>query len=149
MYLLVILGMVLSVAADGPDDAADAAAKVELTKLDGTWVVESILRDPREKYPDEGKGIQCVIKEGKVLAKAPGKDQPSPGGLAIKIHPAKTPKAMDLQSEGGKDVILAIYELEGDILRVCWGPLEKPRPTEFASKPGSGHSLVVLKREKP
>jgi uncharacterized protein (TIGR03067 family) len=145
MHLLVILGMFLSVAADGQDDIV----KVELKKLDGTWVVESILRDPREKYPDEGKGIQCVIQEGKVVAELSGKDKPWPGGLAIKIYTAKTPRAMDLQPEGGKDAILAIYELKGDTLRVCWGPLGKPRPTEFASKPGSGHSLVVLKREKP
>jgi hypothetical protein len=55
---------------------------------------------------------------------------------------------MDLQPQGEKGGILAVYELKGDTLRVCWAPLEKPRPTEFASKPGSGYSLVELKREK-
>jgi len=145
MQFLVILAVALSVFADGPDDAG----KLELKTLDGTWVVEAIVRDPREKNPDEGKGIRCVIKEGKVAAKLPGENKPLPGCLTLKVDATKTPKAMDIQPEGDNAAILAIYELQGDTLRVCWAPLEKPRPTEFASKPGSGHSLIVLKREKP
>src|SRR5205823_12954590 len=129
----------------GPEDAA----REELQKLDGTWVVESILRDPREPGPDEGKGIRCIIKGDKVVAKLPGEDKPAPGGLWIKVDPTKKPKAMDLRPEGERDTILAIYELTDDTLRVCWSPLGKARPAEFASKPGSGHSLIVLRREKP
>ena len=46
--------------------------------------------------------------------------------------------------------MLAIYQLSGDTLRICWAPLEKrERPTEFASKAGTGHSLLVLRRENP
>lgn len=128
--------------------------------MDGTWVVVSVVRDPRERGPGEGKGLRCIIAGEKVVAKLPGEDKPA-GGLLIRIDPTKKPRAIDLwvdESQFGKSVeatfkeppLLAIYELDGDTLRVCWAPLEKrERPAEFASKPGSGHSLVVLKRAKP
>ena len=131
-----------SVAGDSGGTAND-----EHKKLDGTWVVESVLPDPREKDPDVGKGIRCTIDGAKVVARLPGEQTPS-GRLTIKIDPAGNPKTMDMQPEGEKATILAIYELKGDNLRVCWGPLGKERPTEFAPKPGSGCGLVVLKREK-
>jgi uncharacterized protein (TIGR03067 family) len=132
-----------SAAVSGAGDTAQDEQK----KLDGVWVVQSVLRDPREKNPDQGKGIRCVVSGTKVVAKLPGNDDPA-GTLIIKIDPTVRPKAMDMRPQSEKDTILAIYELNGDTLSVCWGPLAKERPTEFASKPGSGHSLVVLKREK-
>jgi uncharacterized protein (TIGR03067 family) len=144
LHAFALLVAVWSITADGPGDAA----KEEHQKLDGTWVVEGVLRDPREKDPNEGKGIRCVIKGDKVVAKLPGDDKPA-GGLIIKIDPTKKPKAMDIRPEGENDTILAIYELKGDRLRVCWNPLGKQRPTELASRSGSGQSLVELKREKP
>ena len=44
---------------------------------------------------------------------------------------------------------LGIYELDGDTYRYCLAPAGKPRPTEFASKEGSGHSLGASQRQKP
>jgi uncharacterized protein (TIGR03067 family) len=143
MHAIAFVIATWSITAGGPGDAA----KDEHTKLDGTWVVESVVRDPRERNPDEGKGIRCIIKGEKVVAKLPGDDKPA-GALAIKIDAAKTPKTMDLRPEGERGKILAIYELKGDTLRVCWSPLGKERPSEFASNAGSGHTLVILKREK-
>jgi uncharacterized protein (TIGR03067 family) len=141
-FAILVTGV--SMAAGAPGDAA----KDEHKKLDGAWVVASVIRDPREKNPDEGKGIRCLIKGEKLVAKLPGEDKPA-GGLIIKCDPTKTPKALDIRPEGEKEKILAIYELKDDTVRVCWSAVGKERPTEFASKPGSGQSLVVLKREKP
>ena len=142
-FILLITGC--SIALSGGCDTD----KHEQKKLDGTWVVESFLRDPREKNSEErGKGVRCVIEGTKVVAKLPGEDNPA-GTLIIKIDPTEKLKTMDIQPEGEKDTIFAIYELEGDTLRVCISPVGKERPTEFASKPGTGHALVVLKREKP
>ncbi len=122
------------------------AAQEEHKTLDGVWVVESVLRDPREQDPDRGKGIRCIVSGTKVVAKLPGNDKPA-GTLIIKIDPTVEPKAMDLRPEGEKDTVFAIYERNGDTLKVCWSPLGEKRPEELTSKPGSGHTLVVLKRE--
>ena len=114
------------------------------------WNLGGGIGPPRsaQKNSEEGKGIRCVIEGTKVVAKLPGEGNPA-GTLIIKIDAREKLKTMDIRSEREKDTILAIYELEGNILRVCWSPLGKERPTEFASKPGTGHALVVLKREKP
>jgi uncharacterized protein (TIGR03067 family) len=133
---------------------------MEQRSLGGTWVVESIVRDPREKGEGEGKGLKVVIVGERVVVKAPGEDKPI-GGLIIKIDPTKKPRTHDLwvdETPAGKPrkatfkepPVLGIYELSRDTLRVCWAPLEaRERPTEFASKAGTGHSLLVLKRERP
>jgi uncharacterized protein (TIGR03067 family) len=47
-----------------------------------------------------------------------------------------------------KEVKLGIYELDGDRYKVCFAPAGKPRPSEFASKPGSGSLLQAWKRKK-
>src|SRR4051812_29627697 len=41
---------------------------------------------------------------------------------------------------------LGIYSLDGDVLCYCVAPPGRPRPAEFATKKGDGHTLVVLKR---
>jgi uncharacterized protein (TIGR03067 family) len=62
------------------------------------------------------------------------------------------PKAIDYkQTSEGEDKgkgALGIYEVVGDRLKVCAVPDGKERPTEFSSKPGSGHYFRVYKRER-
>ena len=68
-----------------------------------------------------------------------------------KLDSTKTPKEIDILDESGvrnEKAKLGIYEIDGDTYRFCLAPAGKPRPTEFASKEGSGHSLGVSKREK-
>jgi uncharacterized protein (TIGR03067 family) len=68
-----------------------------------------------------------------------------------KVDVSKKPKQIDMTFTEGPEkdkTMVGIYELEGDTYRVCVNPTGKGRPTEFASKPGSGHVLEVLKREK-
>ena len=70
----------------------------------------------------------------------------------FKIDPTKTPKEIDVMDESGvknDKTKLGIYALDGDTYKYCLAPAGKPRPTEFTSKAGSGHSLGVSKREKP
>jgi uncharacterized protein (TIGR03067 family) len=140
----IILISVCGIAAVGLGDAAG----VENKKLDGTWSVQSVLRDPREDNSSEGKGLRIIVNGDKVVAKLPDNDKPV-GTATIKRDPKPEPKALDILTDGNKVTVPAIYEVEGDTLRVCVSPPGKGRPTEFASKPGSGHTLVVLKKVKP
>jgi hypothetical protein len=45
-------------------------------------------------------------------------------------------------------VILGIYEISGDTLKVCFDPEGKKRPTEFKTAAGSQTTLAVYKRVK-
>ena len=148
LHALLLLVVGLQIAADQP---SDDAIKKEMKKLDGTWVAQSVVRDPREKGEgeSEGKDLRIIVSGFKVVVKAAGEDK-TLGKAVIKIDPTKKPKTIDITGEGEMAAVLGIYELERDTLRVCWGPSEKmERPTQLTSKPGSGQSLVVLKLGKP
>jgi uncharacterized protein (TIGR03067 family) len=69
----------------------------------------------------------------------------------VKIDVAKMSKQMDAITGSGLDkgkTWLGIYEIEGDNYKVCFSPPGKERPSEFSSKPGSGHLLQFWKRER-
>jgi uncharacterized protein (TIGR03067 family) len=132
----------------------DAASKSDLDKLQGTWVTESLVNDGKtlvdEKSPPKaGPATKLAYEGDKWLIKVGDKTVAS--GV-FKIDATKKPKEIDiLDKTGAKNdkTQLGIYELQGDTYRYCLAPAGKPRPTEFASKAGSGHSLGVMKREKP
>src|SRR4051794_7413966 len=118
--LLLALAVGCFLAADNPKD--DAIQK-ERKSLEGTWGVESLVRDPREKGEGEGKGLRVVIKGEKVVVKAPDEEKPI-GGLIIKLDPTKTPKTLDAWADEtafGKSLedtykespVLGVYELGG------------------------------------
>jgi uncharacterized protein (TIGR03067 family) len=71
---------------------------------------------------------------------------------SIKIDPAAKPKTMDIIGADGPSkgkTILAIYELTGDTLRVCYDLTGKVRPTEFKTKKGELLFLATYRRAKP
>jgi len=142
-----IVGFVMLAALGGvvlADDKADAEAK----KLEGEWDVKAIEVKGKKIDAPDGKGGSIVFAKGmKVVMKDPGK--PNKDGK-FKLDAGKSPKQLDLiELKDGKDgdVMEAIYELEGDSLRLGFsaeGPKGK-RPTEF-----KGDKVVILhlKRQK-
>jgi uncharacterized protein (TIGR03067 family) len=67
-----------------------------------------------------------------------------------KINTQKKPNTADIKSEEGPNkgkTILAIVEVDGDTMKACYDMAGKGRPTEFATKEGSGHTLILYKRE--
>lgn len=144
--ILLALAAGLSVGADAPKGDA---AKADLDKLQGTWSLVSAERDGKKAAEDEVKKTRITFKGDQFLF-------PDESGVAtskkgtIKIDPARKPKAMDATDDGpdGK-TSLGIYAIDGDDYKVCFAPPGKERPTEFSSKPGSGHSFQTWKRTKP
>jgi uncharacterized protein (TIGR03067 family) len=142
--LLLVLSAGLFLAAD------DEAVKKEYKNFTGTWTIVSIEIEGM-KQPDE-----IVKGYPKLLLKGDQFTMDSPGGAhkgTYKVDLAKKPKQMDITFTDGPEkgkTLLGIYELNGDTYKVCLAMADnKNRPTEFASKPGSGNVLEVLKREKP
>jgi uncharacterized protein (TIGR03067 family) len=129
------------VAADDP--------KKEAEKLQGTWKLVSLVVDGKEATKGDIKKEQEMMVEGDKFTSTVDDKHSFKG--TFKLDPTKKPKAVDAAvSEGqykGK-TLLGIYEIEGKTLRACYAPPGKERPTEFASKEGSGNHLYVYKREK-
>ena len=63
--------------------------------------------------------------------------------------PSKTPMQIEMIGTGGDfegKPALGIYAFEGETLQLCYTMPGFQRPTEFASAPGSGAFLIMLKR---
>lgn len=76
------------------------------------------------------------------LKPAVGQDE----AVAYEIDPSQKPKTMDLEPENNKlkaDLGKAIYELNGDTLKLCLGT-KGIRPREFTDV---GRASLVLKRK--
>src|SRR5204863_378408 len=73
--------------------------------------------------------------------------QPEP---KFTVDPTSNPKTLDVVSgkEKGKSLLRAIYEIEGDTLKICFAVGQAKRPKEFNSKPGSESGITVYKRVK-
>jgi uncharacterized protein (TIGR03067 family) len=116
--------------------------------IDGTWVPSSAELGG-QKFPDEiRKTIKLVVKSDKYTVTVG--NQVDQG--AVKLNPSAKPKAMDITGTDGPNkgkTIPAIYERNGDTLRVCYNLSGKSRPTEFKSETGTQLFLVTYKREKP
>ena len=117
------------------------AAKADLDKLQGDWKVQSV--------EVAGKAL-INVKLEKLTIKGNKLDGLGPE-MTVKLAPDQKPKAIDLANTGieGKETTLAIYELDGDTLKICWSEKDPDhRPSEFTGKESSGQTLLVLKRAK-
>ena len=115
--------------------------------MEGTWLpVEGELGGQR--FPDEVlKTIKLTMSDGKYTVKVG--EQIDKG--TVKLEPTTKPKAMDITGTEGPNkgkTFLAIYELTGDTLRICYDLAGKKRPTEFKTAKDTQQFLVSYKREK-
>ncbi len=142
-----ILLLVLLFAAGAEEPKNNDAAR-DLKRMEGDWAAVSMEVDG-VKVPDEDamayfrsvKGDQYTVSRyRKVLGKG-----------TIRLDATKKPRAIDALPAGasgeGKS-LLGIYEFDGNKLKLCFARPGSARPTEFASKEDSGHTLTVWQRDK-
>jgi uncharacterized protein (TIGR03067 family) len=137
------------IASGGPSVWADNKADVEkeLKKFQGTWTFESVEAGGKKLQADQFKGITVTFEGDKYAVK---KGDEVVEAATQKLDPSKSPKTLDAKVTDGPNagaVILGIYEISGDTLKVCFDPEGKKRPTEFKGESGS-QTLVVHKRVK-
>ena len=123
----------------------DSATKKDLERLQRTWRLLSAMEDGKSLAEDKVKQTTIVIKDDTFRFPQLAEDATSKAGT-FKLDATKKPKQMDTVSTE-KEVMLGIYELEGDSYKVCFAPVGKPRPSEFTSKSGSGNILQVWERQ--
>jgi uncharacterized protein (TIGR03067 family) len=125
-----------------------AALEKEVRKFQGTWTFESSETGGKQLPAGELKGFILTFEGEKHTVKK-GDEVIQVG--TQKLDPSKSPKTIDVTMTEGPSkgtVMLGIYEIDGDTLKVCFDPQGKKRPTEFKSAPGSQNFVNVHKRVK-
>jgi uncharacterized protein (TIGR03067 family) len=152
-FLLTLAGSMALLPLARPVGAEDLKKKVN-RELVGNWNVVSAEREGKE-LPEAIKATKWVITETTFTARLPLEGK---GKFGYHVGEADKRSTIDievLESEWvdlgpRKRVYRGIYLLKHDTLTICYGPpygTDKQRPTAFATKPGTGHTLFVLRRE--
>ena len=141
-YLVTILAAGLLVAADD--------AKKDKEQIQGSW---RAVTGERAGKPQEDAKEHLLTFDGDTFTIMRGDQQVVKGTFTL--DPSKSPKAIDMkiaearkEEDKGKEVH-GIYELDKGTLKWCTAqPGDADRPKEFATKEGSPHMLVTLKKGK-
>jgi uncharacterized protein (TIGR03067 family) len=138
LFSAFVMIMICSPAAQSADEPKET---------EGTWV-PSAAELAGQKFPDEVcKSIKLVIK-GDQYTVTVGRERDEG---TCKRDTAAKPKTIDITSTFGPNkgrTLLAIYEREGDTMRVCYDLSGKERPKDFSTKKGTKLYLVTYQREK-
>jgi RNA polymerase sigma factor (sigma-70 family) len=134
-------------------DAPPPAGQNDARLIRGTWTTVSSERDGIPATPAPANlrakveitadtyGIRANVAVVRVPFDA----------MTYRLDPTKQPKEMDFTTTDGTNkgrLIPAIYALQGDALTICFAKPGGVRPTKFTTAAGSGHVLVVLKRDR-
>lgn len=119
------------------------AAEGDAKMIEGTWIPMSAELGGQKLPESMLKDAKLVLTDGNYTYQI---DQGT-----YKLIPAEKPRAMDITGTKGPNhgkTFLAIYELSGDTLKICYDLEGKTRPNEFTTKAGTKQFLVYYQRAK-
>ena len=138
--VLIVIGLAVTVRADDKD---------EVKKLEGNWDVVSIVAGGMEQELPKGKADGLKIKDGKFTGFGPE--------ITLATDATKKPKWLNMTfaRDGKEQTINAIYELDGDELKICMplapkkgvGVFENKQPEGFDTK-DKPEMMLKMKRAK-
>ncbi len=143
MLVSLTIGLLFS-AANGDDPKVQ-----EPKKLDGDWVVTSVVRNRNDLPAERLKDLRASFQSGKFSFQQ-GDQVLSKG--TFQLDPDKAPKRIDLtwtDSDGKPQTTHAVYELSEDRLKICGAKPGAERPSEFGAADANGHTLTSFRRAKP
>jgi uncharacterized protein (TIGR03067 family) len=124
------------------DDSAQ-----ETKKLNGTWKMEKMEINGQDMPESVYKEFKLVLQDGKYDVQARGtKDSGT-----VQVDAGKKPKTMEIHGKEGPNqgkTMRCIYELKGDVLKICYDLGGKEFPKEFSAPANSNRMLAEYKRGK-
>ncbi len=153
LIVLAVVLLVTSIWSSGFASASQASSTPGATNedndsLEGTWLPARAELGGK-MFPDDVRKIIKLVVMNEKYTVTVGENVDR--GI-VKLNRAAKPKELDITGADGPNkgrTILAIYERDGDTLRVCYDLSGKDRPREFSTQPGTQLFLVTYMREKP
>ena len=143
-----LLGLLLAPALGQipPPAPLDPKVQQELQRLQGAWQIEAQEENGEKLSADELKGrTLCFGRETYLLRHHNEVVQIA----ALKLDPTKkikTVNALVVQGKQKGEIMLGIYERDGDKLKICLDLSGEARPKEFTAAADSSRLLLVCKR---
>jgi uncharacterized protein (TIGR03067 family) len=154
------LALALSAVAMATFTAAGADPKPmdDLTALQGNWKpLQCDHEGVPQMQPEQMKQVTVVFDKNEYFLYFKDKDRDGKPKvlllalLSVSLDPATSPKSINFEFKDGPlkgQKRHGIYELTGNQLKMCYGPADKPKPTEFKSPANSGYFLEIWARQK-
>jgi uncharacterized protein (TIGR03067 family) len=147
------INAILLLASYGCDSGA--LQKDDLGRLQGTWELFSAEQGGVDVTKDcQKEGFRIEFKGDAWIQDTGPYHFYTAENSHIKLNPSKSPKEFDhVHSSIGPGkafsfVYPGIYELDGEMLKICFDVDAKSRPTALNAKSSSGYFSAVLKRVK-
>jgi uncharacterized protein (TIGR03067 family) len=119
----------------------------DVKKMNGTWTVAEAHLAGMKLPEDFSKTVKLTLKDGAYSTEVgDNKDEGT-----VKLIAGTKPALMEIEGTVGPNKgkkFQAIYELDGDKMRVCYALDGKTKPTEFKSTAENGMFLVTYVRAK-
>jgi uncharacterized protein (TIGR03067 family) len=122
--------------------------KSDLERLQGTWIVASLVEKGKEQPAAEIEILEVAIEKNVFTVTEKGKKVVE---YEIKLDPSKKPAAIDFTHLIGEDkgkTEPGIYIFEKDQLKMALDETRKGRPTVFEGKETEAYSVIVLKKKE-
>ena len=142
-----LTALIVSSLVAGPQGTGKGADGAKAA-LQGAWQAQS-LEAEGNPAPDEAvKRMMFTFRGDKLLLRGNFRNDREEEAT-YSVDTGKSPKQLDFTVPGAPQPVLAIYDVNGDELKVCLrhASSKEGRPTEFASKPDSKLVLIVLKKQ--
>ena len=151
MKCLWIAGGALAVASMcgfGAQDNRPGEVKMnpDMKKLQGIWSIVSLEMEGNAVAAAALSGARIVIQGNRFTSTGMGATYEG----TMEVDTTRSPKTLDMKFTTGPETgntNLAIYEVDQYAWRLCLNTRGTDRPTKFASEPGSGIVLEILKRD--
>jgi uncharacterized protein (TIGR03067 family) len=140
--LALLIASVAGISAHAADDTKN---------LNGTWKPQQAELAGQPLPPPVLKAITLTINGTNYEVVVVTEKGPSPDRGTLVFDPAANPKGMTITGVEGPNAgktFPAIYELDGDTLRICYDLSGQQRPAEFKSPPATKLYLVTYQRAK-
>ena len=149
MILVVGLGVVLLLVVLIGPGGCGPSSDPELQLIQGQWVAVRVHQGNQVYSAEKVRqtGMRFAIEGNKVEMHWSGTSAGT-----VEVHPDLHPKGIDLvvTTPGKKtEHYSGIYELNGDILKICFRGSGMPRPAEFKTTGADMGIMVILERQKP